>query len=122
MADERACDSVFGKEGTLEEQQRHDVIEVLRKLLRAAGTPTPLLRYHVMAHGSSRGVQAMRDAQARARGMDGDDCVRLEAARSIGGLVEQTDQARQMRQHLGQPHERELSHGKKTLESFACAL
>src|SRR6516164_4477071 len=75
-----------------------------------------------MDDGNTRAVQAMGDAPAKARGIDGNDRVRLEAPRSIDGLVEPPYQARQMRQHLGQPHERELSHGKKTLESFAFAL
>src|SRR4029078_12946039 len=54
VADIGASNAVFGEEGDLERQQRHDVIEPLRELTRAPGAPSPKLRRHVVNDGDAR--------------------------------------------------------------------
>src|SRR6185437_10694290 len=46
----------------------------------------------------------------------------LELSRRSDGLVQPLDEARQMRQHFGEAHHRELAHRKEALQSLTFAL
>ncbi len=114
--------AVIGEEGHLERQQRHEVIDALGELAGAAGAPGPELGRHVMHDGNAGAAHLVGEPQAEARRIHGDDDIGLELAGGGGRLVEPFDEARQMRDHLGEPHERELVHGEQAFEAVGRAL
>ena len=113
---------VFGEERCLERQQSHDVVDAPPKLLGAAWAPSPELRRDVMHDGNARAAQLMRKPHGEARGVDRDNGVGREPARFRRRLIDAPDEARQMRQHLGQTHHRKIAHGIEALEALRLAL
>ncbi len=122
VADIGAGDAEFGEERHLEGQQRHDVIDPLLELAGAERTPGPKLGRDIMDYGDAGAAQMMGEPQAEARRVHGHDRVGLEPAHRSGRFVEASDDARQMGQHFGEPHHRQIAHGKQALEPLALAL
>ena len=75
-----------------------------------------------MDDGNAGVPEFVGQPHAESGGIDRYDHIGLEFARQCGRLLEALYEARQMRQHLGKPHDRKLAHGKQAFEALRLTL
>jgi hypothetical protein len=75
-----------------------------------------------MNHRDAGAAEPARNPQAEARGVDRDHDVGLQFAGGGSRLTEAFGEKREVRQHLGQPHEGQLLHGEQAFQALRFAL
>ena len=96
--------------GRLERQQGQHMVVPARHAAGAPGAPGPHHRGDVgdQRHGFAAAAQAVGHPPAEPGAVDRDDRVRPQGANRGDGLGDTAQQARGMRQHLGEPGDRQL--------------
>ncbi len=108
MTDELRRDAVLGIELRLERQHAEHEIDGVADRLHATLAPGPDLRAHVLHRRNPGVLQALGERQVEVRRVDADEHVCGQRLGPFAELAADAQQARQMRQHLGQPHDRQL--------------
>jgi hypothetical protein len=103
------------KKSTSNGEQAQHLVDRAADLARTALAPGPDLGRNVLDRLQPPGAQALGDAEIEGGGIDADEDVRTRRHEARHEGATQAQQARQVRQHLGEPHDRELLGGRPGL-------
>ena len=117
LGGDRVADEVAGHPrrlhvGRLEREEREHMVDDLGHLRGAARPPGPDRRRDVVDDLQARPQPpgAAGDTEVEIRAVDGDERVRRGRRHRARGLADAPPEVRHPRQHLGEPHHRELLH------------
>jgi hypothetical protein len=104
VADEFRPHALFVVKALLEGQEAEHQVDRVAHAPHPALAPRPELRAHVLHRRNARRVQTPREPQVEVRRVDADEHVRALRLEGAPQPQPQPQQARQVAQHLEQPH------------------